>query len=474
MALKSKISKVAVYDCDYTHYDNTRYYSPSQAYVEMLPDIAIKSDDKIYDFVRKTFILMGLDSSRINTKEWNPFSDFISKGDSVVIKPNFVNHLNHSKNGNLESVVTNIAIIRPVIDYVVLALGGTGKIILGDAPVQDCDFVKLMQISGVDEMIREYKKHSVDIGLVDFRKNSSDISCATIDMGKDSKFNVKNLPQGKYAITNYDLKIMGTHHKGDSHKYIIPEYVIQSDVIINLPKPKTHKKAGVTASMKNFIGMNASKECLPHHRSGPTSRGGDEYPEDSILKDINSKLQRQTFRKNIILTFILRVSNFIMSRLLHQNRFREGSWYGNDTIWRTILDINKLIMFVDKNGKIKTSPQRTIFNLADMIISGDHEGPLAPDNYEAGYIVAGFNQFAVDRTIVSLMGFDAEKIKYLNTKEGIPAEYKIFGEKIKCIDKYGKQIKDISKIAKKFEPSDGWRDYLKGDAELPEIGSVYE
>jgi uncharacterized protein (DUF362 family) len=30
---------------------------------------------------------------------------------------------------------------------------------------------------------------------------------------------------------------------------------LQADVFINLPKPKTHKRAGITGAMKNLVGI---------------------------------------------------------------------------------------------------------------------------------------------------------------------------------------------------------------------------
>jgi uncharacterized protein (DUF362 family) len=56
-----------------------------------------------------------------------------------------------------------------------------------------------------------------------------------------------------------------THHPG-VHQYLVAKEVIEADIIINLPKLKTHRKAGVTCALKNLIGINGNKEYLPHHR----------------------------------------------------------------------------------------------------------------------------------------------------------------------------------------------------------------
>ena len=69
-------------------------------------------------------------------------------------------------------------------------------------------------------------------------------------------------------ITNYDYHEVNRHHRGDRHEYCISEACLSADVIINLPKPKTHRKAGYTGALKNMVGINAAKDYLPHHTKG--------------------------------------------------------------------------------------------------------------------------------------------------------------------------------------------------------------
>src|SRR5687768_17691117 len=74
-----------------------------------------------------------------------------------------------------------------------------------------------------------------------------------------------------------------THGKG-RHRYLVAKDVLDADVVINLPKLKTHRKAGVTCALKNLIGINGNKEFLPHHRVGGAEAGGDCYPGSSRTK----------------------------------------------------------------------------------------------------------------------------------------------------------------------------------------------
>src|SRR4029450_3442025 len=53
---------------------------------------------------------------------------------------------------------------------------------------------------------------------------------------------------------------------------------MDADVLINLPKFKTHKKVGITCALKNLVGINANKNWLPHHTEGTPDLGGDQLP----------------------------------------------------------------------------------------------------------------------------------------------------------------------------------------------------
>jgi hypothetical protein len=59
--------------------------------------------------------------------------------------------------------------------------------------------------------------------------------------------------------------------------------VLSADLVVNLPKLKTHKKTGVTLALKNLVGINGDKNWLPHHSQGSVEKGGDEYPGDGVV-----------------------------------------------------------------------------------------------------------------------------------------------------------------------------------------------
>src|SRR5438309_779986 len=87
--------------------------------------------------MRELFRLWQLDHERYGTPQWNPLADLIPKGAFVLLKPNWVMHRNRSGAG-LDCLVTNTSVLEAVLEYV--ALTAPKQVIIGDAPIQGCDF----------------------------------------------------------------------------------------------------------------------------------------------------------------------------------------------------------------------------------------------------------------------------------------------------------------------------------------------
>ena len=208
-----KNNDVYVVDTKIYKYSNDNVFNPSTVYPEGL-NIDIKSDSNIYDCVRRLFIQMGLDKGNIGKKNWNPFGDFIKKNNKVVIKPNLVKHINESLDGNTDSLITNFSVIRPIIDYTIIALNGTGSIIVGDAPVQECNFAEVIKLYNLEEAIKKYNDFNYKVELKDFRKNSNpEIECTVVDIGENSSlvetdeyYNIK-LSGGFYCLYSNKIDI---------------------------------------------------------------------------------------------------------------------------------------------------------------------------------------------------------------------------------------------------------------------------
>ncbi len=479
----SKVAVVAVDKIEYPPKESL--YRPSKKYREYLwGDDLSEGPNYIYDAVRDSFRILGLDKEHYDTSDWNPLGEYINPGNTVLLKPNMVMHSNLSGKGN-DCLYTHPSVLAAVLDYVIIALDGNGKIIIGDAPMQECNWDELIRSSGYELLNNWYRKKGIDIQLVDFRElysvidhgiyiqtTNKDVPGVKVQLGSNSEFN--NLPysiQKRMRITNYDPNELIKHHHDSVHEYYISQFLLDADVVIDLPKPKCHRKAGFTGALKNFIGVNIRKEYLPHHIQGDVFAGGDEYLKKSTVHELQSKLVDS---RNLFMSEgrrrCVEISNFIVRGLglfLNKENYSEGSWWGNNTISKTIADINKIVLYASKTGQLKKEPQRKIICIADMVISGEKEGPILPDPKMTGVIVVGDNNVCVDEVICTLMGFDMNKIPTLQCIRDINDYLICHRDTIPYVVSNKREFneKEINEIDKKelfyFVPSKGWKGHIE-------------
>ena len=412
----------------------------------------------------------------------------------MLLKPNMVNHFNPAEEDpvkGMDCLITHPSAVRCVFDYVYIALKGSGKIIIADAPVQGCDYDELLKKSGYGELFRYLKTKEtarLEISFADLRevtyrkeddgriiqsdRKNMEFPGVMVDLLEDSYFNeVKN--KKNLRITCYDARDTVSHHTEKHNIYKISSAVLSADFIINIPKPKSHRIAGYTAALKNMIGANARKEYLPHHRKGAKGVNSDEYVgTHRLLKWINST--SKDFMNHYVKTGNEAMVRFFddigrkTGRMLNKaepRRFTSGTWYGNDTIWRTILDVNHAVMYADKDGVMRETLQRGIIHIGDMVVCGDHEGPLNPSYKKVGGILFSENAVDFDRTVVRLMGFDRDKLKVLTNavKDDMINGGGSTGHlQLKSNDaRYDKDIDDIrEEDIFMFRPTKGWEGHI--------------
>jgi len=70
----------------------------------------------------------------------------------------------------------------------------------------------------------------------------------------------------------------------------------------------------------------------------------------------------------------------------------DGSWSGNDTIWRTCLDLNRILLYGRADGTMSDEMQRRVIHIADAVIAGQGNGPLAPEPLDLGLLIGGATQ----------------------------------------------------------------------------------
>jgi hypothetical protein len=99
----------------------------------------------------------------------------------------------------------------------------------------------------------------------------------------------------------------------------------------------------------------------------------------------------------------------------------EAMWWGNDTLWRTQMDLNRAFFYSDKNGVLQDTPQRNYFVFVDGLTAGESDGPNACDPLYPGVLTCGHNPVSHDAVGATLMGFDIQKIKVL--KNGLTLEH---------------------------------------------------
>lgn len=465
-------------------YPNKKWlFRPSESYVEYLYKEDISDEENlVYDAVREALYLLGLDRENFGKKEWNPLGDLIRPGDNVLIKPNMVMDFNGSGEGT-DCLYTQPSVVAAIVDYVIVALKGVGKIVIGDAPMQECKFEKLIEESGYKDLVEYYQRKGTDITLVDFRELKTDLRMGArhqlinenakgtiIDLKDESEFSVYDSRHLEHLrITNYTPERLRQHHMPGKHEYYVSDYVLNANVIINMPKPKTHRKAGVTIALKNLVGINVRKEFLPHHTIGSTTEQGDEYNRKSLLRKISSRCydckNYHESKEQYIRSRIYGGIGYGLKGLTHYiyKDEMEGNWYGNHTISKTIMDLNKILLYADKNGVMHNEAQRKVLNVADMIISGEKEGPVSPSPKYVGYIVVGCNSVNFDKVVGTMMGADISALPVLQNAEQMHGklEIKAKGKPVIISNNSilnGKRLDDLKKEEKwNFTSTRGWK-----------------
>lgn len=408
-------------------------YSPHIRYPEYpySEDTLSHSENNAYDMVRSTLHGMGLDADHYNTLEWNPLGDLVGPERRILLKPNWVRHYNSV--GSIECMITHPSVVRCLLDYCVIAKAK--EIVLGDAPVQGCDINELWQQGGYQPLLKFIDEQDIPVVVKDFRRtiavpkisgayiqeNNSNLQSEDVlefDLGKHSYHD--NQKDNRYRITVYDDKEINRHHNRKHHRYLIHRDFFLADLVINIPKPKTHRFAGLTGAQKNFIGICADKEYLPHYREGSIQQGGDETTSESFWVRLGSVLDRRAntmMRRNSLYgQRLVRILSALAFRIESKLKgggmlYRSGQWFGNDTIWRTILDVNMILLYGKQDGSVDTMANpKSILTVADMIIAGEKSGPLEPSDKVLGIIAGSTSLAAFDYLFCQITGFAPEKI----------------------------------------------------------------
>ena len=362
--------------------------------------------------------------------------DYVRPYDRVVLKPNWVKEHDerHPGPGQWEHVVTHPAVIEAVIRWAGTQLAGSGSITICDAPQTDSSFAVLNQYCGLDEMVERCRRdfpgttielldlrpeewHAVDGVTVSKTQLPGDPAGETFVGLNDASEFVGFHGDGRLFGASFNMAETNERHSGGRHEYMLCRTPMDADVLINLPKLKSHKKVGVTCALKNLVGINANKNWLPHHTEGTPDQGGDQFPASTAKAKLEhswmGRAKRIVNGRPLLSRLFVPVKK--LGRLFFgdtQKVVRSGNWHGNDTCWRMVLDLNKCLYDFDGAGQPRQKPLRYLA-VVDGIIGGEGNGPMSPDAKPCGVILAGIHPTAVDMAAATLIGFDWQKLRLL-------------------------------------------------------------
>lgn len=422
-----------------------------------------------------------------------PYLDMIDvhPGDLVAIKPNLVKQYNGADHKEWASVITSEFLIRSVCEYVCKKLGNQGGVVICDAPQTDSSFKEIANLLHLYQIADDcHEKYGTRVEVVDMRNqewvNEKEIivkrykldgdprGAVRFNLGKDSFF-YGYKGEGHYYGADYDYKELNSHHKGELQEYLISGTPVHADVFISLPKYKTHKKTGVTLSLKNLVGINADKNWLPHHTFGSPKRGGDEYPETTLKRDI------ETWCGKVMKTVALKIP-YLGTRLAKVARaqgkkvfgdlnttIRSGNWYGNDTTWRMVLDLNRCLLYGNTDGTLRDSCPKRYYSIIDGMVAMEGMGPMDGNPKNCGIFISGDDPATVDLVGATMMGFDWEKIPVIREcfnqiRKPIttvrPSDINVVSD----VEEWNGDIKHLQQVSHfDFEPHFGWKGHIELD-----------
>lgn len=492
VALKSLLANLDVaLVSGHSRYPSESPFHPPELYPEYPhEEKATDPANHVYAMARDSFRLLGMDKTRFGLSEWNPLGQLISPRQRVLIKPNFVLHFNAGQ-GPLDAVITHPSVIRAICDYVVIALGEGGELVIGDAPQMNCDFAELCRASGMDVLAKYLEsacaRRGIAFGLVDFRQEQTrykygivwerkalnNRGSVRVRLGENSFMEPIDgrLLYGADYTRRETVRAHADHH----HEYVVARHVLASDVVISMPKLKVHRKVGTTLNLKNIVGINTDKNHLAHYRIGSPAGGGDEFSDprwdDRAERVLSDLLLGRNWRFGKYPFLAWRAFRKALGYFLDNSArpaFSYGNWHGNDTAWRMVLDLNRILLFADAEGRVQDIPARRYFSVIDGVIGGEGEGPLHPTAYRSGVVLAGFNPLAVDMVATRLMGFDAGYIPLYchaldQVREWIP-DFAVEAIRVLSNIASWERILKTSEVVFSFRASAGWR----GKIELEE------
>ena len=419
-----------VIDPDLRYPDADEDFSPDERFPEYRFEHVAQRPNPVYRAVRDVFVQAGLDRERLGTPEWNPLGEYIKPGSRVFLLANFMQERRADESPeDFWSRCSHAAAIRPLADYILLAVGDEGRVSIGNAAIQFCDWEAVLRDTHTREVLDFYASVGAPVAGQDLRlkvteatrlgavrgverRDESDGVLVRLD--GDSLFAELDDRDPRYRVMNYDPRRTQSFHEGGRHGYVINRHILEADVIVSAVKLKTHEKTGLTCALKGMVGTVAHKDSLPHHRYGPPEAGGDEYPSANaelarVATAVHEAVQKT--EPDTRLGSSLRVGYKVLRRGIRPwTPVTEGAWHGNDTTWRMVLDLARIVTYADAAGVLHDTPRRRSLVLTDGVIGGEGDGPYMSTAVHSGILAFADDLAAADHVNAILMGFDPDRM----------------------------------------------------------------
>lgn len=414
----------------------------------------------------------------------------------IVLKPNWVLHETDPA-FPIRALVTDARVIDATLAACLEVFPNAESILVGDCPLQSADWPLMCRQSGLDQVIAKYANDR-RVRFRDLRKHAYKVSGAggdtfleaspdehgdprgyrEVELGRRSHLEPISHQSDKFAVNDYSAAVTSSNHRPGSHRYLVSQSILDADLIINLPKWKSHQKSGITCALKNLVGINGDKAYLPHFRRGAPKWGGDEFRDENRWLYWAQTTLRERFQKRSRFAYRLLKPGWELLKRLRgietrmattqaapskQYYVAGGAWWGNDTIWRMIFDLNLIIRCVDRKGRLQERPQRDYFCIVDGLVSGEGNGPLQPLPRDTDWLAFGADPFALDAALSWFMGFDPAKLPVIARRAQFAGpDWGDFDlERLEVeLDDQSQRLLD-SPINFHFAPPPGWRDHIE-------------
>lgn len=321
-----------------------------------------KESNPAYQLVWDTVAELGLGPAD------NPLRDLVSLGDTVIIKPN----LEHGS-------CTQGPMVRPIIDMCLAA--GAGRINVGDGSPYHTTPEKLSSM-GYYAMVNTLRSRGhTEVYTVDFTPGNgwSWINLGDACAYTGSGYTRSDMVNGNSHRFN-DKDSHGVSTRGEALGWnAISDYMLDADVVINVPKLKVHDIIMSTFAIKNWVGITMST----------TTEGGD--PADNFA----------------------RVCHWAAGA---HSRYEWG--YGNDFLWRELANLHRATLYW-KNGQLRDTPQRKYLVVTDGIKGVDNL--QHGDQVQLGIVLASTDTIACSTVSHRMIGWDFRYIPLPTNAMAVPS-----------------------------------------------------